>query len=748
MKFYCDCESVGLAGPTKTIQYAVDEGPVQIIPLYRGWEDDPITRDKLEEIWNMLSFTDTTFIGFNISFDMFKLYQVRHAHFGLPQNSVKRLPDPFMCKSLDLQVHAMRNSPLSPFAFRRGSKSVAVIRRIPVIAKDYVSNLVTEQLKKYIPKQDEFKITVSEHTVKDRPHLVSLSFNVSGGLKLKTLMIEYGLSTLKLDEVWPLPPKDIEKPWLPYWDDEVYEPYEEACERVMHDPRSKFWAYAQLDIIFTKILEAKLNFPKPDDKSECCHCVAFTRYWGFEMDKERLALSEKAYTRRLGEIENEIQGTNLRSPKQRLELLKPHFPILANTGKKVLEKLVDIPGVSPEGRRLAYAILDYGPANQRLNQVNKVKDCTTNRFHPDLRVMGTATGRMSGASGLNWQGIGQASLWFDDAKWLDTQEESEDTLLNETLNSEEEAAGEGQLIGIRSSLKTPFGGDFASFEVAIAAAVYQCPNLQAALDGGLDLHSDTVYRCHKISRNRGYSYANVRNAYKNGDPEITGWRKAMKAIVFGIFYFMGAQKAADSLGLTLEEAEEVLQLFYDRYPEIQTYRQDVERRFITADTENWTKDSVARMESEVIDLLGWKRSWKFEKDVATTLWELGHGRINCGVTGTVIRTIEKGEQQINQSIRSALLGSAIAIQAAVSRQAGNTPVQASGANLCTELMARLWVEQRIPMLCIHDELIMSAHPNFQVEKVQNTIKVWEAERRPLVPSLKFEYKNLQYWSDK
>jgi DNA polymerase I-like protein with 3'-5' exonuclease and polymerase domains len=345
---------------------------------------------------------------------------------------------------------------------------------------------------------------------------------------------------------------------------------------------------------------------------------------------------------------------------------------------------------------------------------------------------------MSATDGMNWQGVCQAS------EWVDTVDSSEDDILNEELNEEREP----ELIGIRAALETPYGGDFSSFEICIAAEVYKCKNLQDALDSGLDLHSDTVAHCHLEAIKRGMTYDQVRKAYKSGDMEVGGWRRAMKAVVFGTFYFMGAQKASESLNISLPEAEEVLENFFNRFPEIRTYRQDVERRFITADTARWFKDSVSKMDDSVTDLTGWKRSWAFEKSVATILWELGKEKPKTGKTGTVIRTVEKGGQAINDAVCSALLGSAIAIQAACSRQAGNMPVQGTGANLCTELMAKIWTECKIPMLNIHDELIVSQHPNFQVAKIEEVIKEWETKRRSLVKSLKFESKPTKFWSDK
>ena len=65
-------------------------------------------------------------------------------------------------------------------------------------------------------------------------------------------MAEYGLPTLKLSEVWPLPERGVEKAWLPYPDTFIHDPIEIECEKVMADSTSAFWKYSELDIIYLK----------------------------------------------------------------------------------------------------------------------------------------------------------------------------------------------------------------------------------------------------------------------------------------------------------------------------------------------------------------------------------------------------------------------------------------------------------------------------------------------------------------
>lgn len=178
------------------------------------------------------------------------------------------------------------------------------------------------------------------------------------------------------------------------------------------------------------------------------------------------------------------------------------------------------------------------------------------------------------------------------------------------------------------------------------------------------------------------------------------------------------------------------------------YKSRIERETQTADTERWSQDSVQRMAREVTDMTGYTMRWDFEAKVAEALWQLGGTGIQTGQQGTVLRTKEKGPQTYDGAVKSALLGGAIAIQAAVSRQRGNALVQATGANLTKMLAARLWRILHVPMLNVHDELVFAVHPNFNSEKIQEQIDMFTAGWVERIPSLNFDYKPTKVWADK
>jgi len=716
--------------------------------MFKGWQNHGPTREKLVQLINLVDRPDTLYIGYNTPFDLFRLSRIVHELCGEPLDSNHRPAMPFKCRVLDLYQHAMQKSVLAPFAYSRGAnRSIALLRRVPRKAQDVVVARVTDELRSLIPRSFELKL--GEHDVKGSPDLVTLSWYTRGNISLKGLMREYGYPTMSLDEVWPLPDKGVEKQWLPYPDPEIHDPVEVACDRIMSDLQAPFWKYAKLDILYLKVLYEIFGRPEPDHHDECAHVVAYTRYYGLDVDHKELYKTRTYYQHRVDEIERSLQGINLRSSPQRLDLLRPHFPLIASTRKSVLQMLSKEPG---EGGRLAQALLDYGPTRQRLLQCDKVAESRTGKAHPDLRVMGTATYRMAGTGGLNWQGIGAVDYvdpeLLEPGEYMVGQAEADLNEGEDIGDARELDKAEARVkVGLRHCILAESVGDWSSFEVCLASRIYNDQQLMDDLAAGIDVHSMAVATAHPKALEQKLSYEHIIEQYRAHDPTITGWRKEMKSIVFGIFYFVSAMKVSQSLGVSQGEAERVLELFFTRYPAIKRYRLDVERRFITADTKRWSAGCIKRMAREQTDLLGFTRRWDFEAQTAEILWALAKSGIRTGIGGRVTRTKEKGPQSYDMAVSSALYGSAIAIQGAVSRQAGNMPVQSTGANLNKRLGAVSWATHRAPWLQIHDELVYPRHPNFS-PRILETQQAFVEEYRSLVPSLAFDAHLTSRWSDK
>jgi DNA polymerase I-like protein with 3'-5' exonuclease and polymerase domains len=710
MKIYADVESVGLCGPVKLIQYAIDDGPVQFIPLFKGWEQNDTSRLLLSSLWERLDRPDTTLVAYNAAFDCFHLYRLFHKLKGYEYDSPERPVQPLRCKVLDLHVAATQRSPLAPFAYSKGaSRSVAAVRRVPRCVEDVVATRVESALRPLLPRVVELKRHTKE--VKGQKDMVTLCWTLDGRMSLKNLMQVYGLTTLKLQELWPLPEKGSEKPWLPYPDPAVHGPVELQCDTVMSDPDNPFWKYAELDIWFLKVLEEKLGYPEPTHHDDCTHIVAYTRYYGYKLDRDVLIRTKRAYAEKVQQAQAALKGINLDSPKQKLALLRQYDPLVASSSKKVIQVIAES---DRPAAPVAKAMIGFTMYSQRLNQVEKVLECRTGRAHPTLRVMGTRTGRMAGEAGLNWQGIPQAKKG----------------------------------IGIRAAMEAAAVGDWSQFEVAIAAAAYPDEMIQHDLDNNIDAHTMNAVLMQPKAKAQGWTYERMKELVDAHDPLASSLRKQTKACTFGLQYFCQAQKVAEVLGVSLETGEEALRAYYERYRGFGEYKKRIENETQTADTEHWSRDSVKRMAREVTDMTGYRMRWDFEAKVAEALWQLGGTGIQTGKQGTIIRTKEKGRQTYDGAVKSALLGGAIAIQAAVSRQRGNALVQATGSSITKMLMANIWRMYRVPSLCIHDELVFADHPNFNNLQVQEIIDAFTSAWKPKIKSLHFDYKPTLVWADK
>ena len=649
-------------------------------------------------------------MAYNAAFDLFKLYQTFHKLEGYEYDSEERPVAPLSCNVLDLYVGAASRSPLAPFAYAKGAnRAVAAVRRVPRSCADVVGERVEGTLRPLLPGVVELKRHTKE--VKGQRDMVTLCWTLDGRMSLKNLMKVYGLKTLQLAEVWPLPPAGSEKPWLPYPDPAVHDPVELQCDTVMSDPDSAFWKYAELDIWFLKVLEEKLGYPQPTHHDDCTHIVAYTRYYGFKLDHDVLIRTRQEYQRKIKGAEEKLAGVNLGSPKQKLALLRQYDPLIASSSRKVIQVIAES---DRPAAPIAQAMIDFTMYSQRLNQVEKVLECRTGRAHPTLRVMGTRTGRMAGEAGLNWQGIPQAKKG----------------------------------IGIRAAMQAAAVGDWSQFEVAIAAAAYPDSMIQFDLDHNIDAHTMNAVLMQPKAKAQGWTYEQMKELVDAHDPLASSLRKQTKPVTFGLQYFCQAQKVAEVLGVSLETGEEALRAYYERYQGFGEYKKRIENETQTADTEHWSRDSVKRMAREVTDMTGYRMRWDFEAKVAEALWQLGGTGIQTGKEGLCLRTKEKGKQTYDGAVKSALLGGAIAIQAAVCRQRGNALIQATGANLTKMLASTLWRRYRIPMLNVHDELVFPTHPNYRHNEAEETIAQFTNEWKPKIKSLHFDFHPTRVWADK
>lgn len=253
------------------------------------------------------------------------------------------------------------------------------------------------------------------------------------------------------------------------------------------------------------------------------------------LDKQTLELEK-----RLAGLEQEIfviseEEFNLNSPKQLQEILfgKLKLPMLQKTPKgqpstadAVLQELAleyIFPKLIIEYRSLSKLITTY---TRKLPELIHPK---TKRLHTSYNQTGAATGRLSS---------------------------SDPNLQNIPVRTEEGRR-------IRQAFIAPPGykiisADYSQIELRIMAHISDDPNLLSAFHQNLDIHKATAAEV------LGLSLEDV--SYEE--------RRRAKAINFGLIYGMSAFGLAKQLGIERQAAQNYIDLYFTRYPNVKAYMEN------------------------------------------------------------------------------------------------------------------------------------------------------------------------------
>jgi len=258
---------------------------------------------------------------------------------------------------------------------------------------------------------------------------------------------------------------------------------------------------------------------------------------GVLIDESMLEEQSDQFAINLNELEAEahkLAGVefNLSSPKQLQEILydKLSLPILKKTPKgqpstaeSVLQRLAeDFP--------IVQTILDYRTiAKLKTTYTDKLPlmvNQDTGRVHTSYHQAVTATGRLSS---------------------------SDPNLQNIPIRT-----AEGRRI--RQAFIAPKGSqilaaDYSQIELRIMAHNSQDPGLLRAFQSGLDIHQATAAEIFSIDL----------------DLVSADQRRSAKAINFGLIYGMSAFGLTRQLGITRQNAQEYIDLYFARYPQVKVY---------------------------------------------------------------------------------------------------------------------------------------------------------------------------------
>lgn len=269
------------------------------------------------------------------------------------------------------------------------------------------------------------------------------------------------------------------------------------------------------------------------ERNGCYVDVDMLRRHSQELAKRMAELEEKAYS-------EAGRKFNLGSPKQLGTILyeEQSLPVIKKTPKgapstaeAVLQEL------ALDGHRLPQVIMDY-------RELSKLKSTYTDRLPEMVRAR---TGRVHTSYHQAVAATGRLSS-------------SDPNLQNIPIRSEEGRR-------IRQAFRAPEGrrivaADYSQIELRIMAHLSGDKGLLDAFEKGLDIHRATA--------------AEVWG--KTPDQVSDNERRNAKAINFGLIYGMSAFGLARQLGIPRGEAQQYIDLYFERYPGVKSYMENTRAR--------------------------------------------------------------------------------------------------------------------------------------------------------------------------
>jgi DNA polymerase I-like protein with 3'-5' exonuclease and polymerase domains len=380
----------------------------------------------------------------------------------------------------------------------------------------------------------------------------------------------------------------------------------------------------------------------------------------------------------------------------------------------------------------AALILESRKAKKRVELIDKL--LLAGRLHPDFNVIGALSSRMSGAGGVNTQGIDHTHeirscfLLADPHKF-----EIRDGELVET-----DEPGEHILCG----------GDFKSFEVSLAAKVFADPGLDRELMSGRKIHAMLAMEIFP-----GKSYEEI---CQSEGTSFDMYDKGKKG-VFLMFYGGDANTFKNRLGIELEIAERADSQFKARFPGIARFGREVFQRFGSLVQVGGIGSAIKWREPEEFaeTFLGFRRYFTLENRITRTLFDLAQKPPPAWRTLRVSVRRRDRVQTAAGAVQSALYGAAFQISAGIERAAKNHYIQSPGAEITKSVQRVIWDVQPsgvntwvVQPMNVHDEVMNVTRRGYE-SIVEDRVKERVAEYKRIVPLLAIDWFNgIPNWANK
>lgn len=756
---YIDSETVGLYGPMAILQYAFDE---EDPTLYNPWlEPAGKTIDLLQY------FCECRVVAHNLTFDWQKIQSFHNATYKLcrergtgvrPIDHIDEMVEYFyterqsFCLKPPAAVCTLLLCQKELGGTGLAAKEVR-IRQVPRVCAEALTELLNNYTDLpsivFAKRKDGGGWHVGESDKGEQWADVMLKFAPSNGLKEVARHVLGVEDTQKIGaEVLP-PAMPAEVGYCPfaYIIRECGLEFDKPLWPELLEAHIEFWnsnedavRYALDDIHLLRRLDKHLGKRETDFDGELAVQVASCRQAGFTIDTDKLdeAVEESQRIVDTAEINVDAHKQVRQWIAAALDPMEQHI-VSEGCNKATLKKIVRNfvaeereecdceagcprcdgnrviePGPMPVARR-AQHVLDVRKHKKRLQLYTKL--AVAQGAFPSFRVIGTKSGRMSGADGLNYHGI-------DGSKEI-----------REIFS----LAGDGEIV---------CGGDMNSQELAIAAAVMLDENLARDIETGRSLHGEFAATI------MGVPYEQIMAKKEDkGSPEGQAYAKA-KVCVYAMLYGAAAFNVSITLGCSVAEADEKIEAFFDKYPYMKNTRKAVKQSLQCLRSVESGRIQVGEPERDYIDsCFGFRRSFEIEMSVMRSIVEaMNHvkslftdGPLAQWSDVKVIRREDKGSQTYQGCILSALFGAAFSLQGKIQRAALNHLIQSAGRTCTLRVQKRIWDIQppgihgfRVKLMSVHDEVITVSRPEY-AKPIEQAVALEMKDLCKTVPLLSLDW---------
>lgn len=720
-----DTEGAGLVAPLVTVQYATDDGPIKIHEI---WHSPCRTTLKLLD---RLATHKGGVCGFHLTHDWFHVQRTHNVLSLLDPDrpptiagwcavETKALQGPCVkpVTACDVFLHA-RKGPWQSLMNRDNIR----IRNVPAMLAERLAAHLTQSVflePIYFSRREngyEWQVVVDEDNP-DFPDVV-LRFGASMGLKPLARHVTG-------EECPDFPVEDSRMP-----DETLWDPVGSRDWTRVMPYHVAFWhttararKYAADDVRLTRRVWESIGSPPPGDVDSILACqVASARWRGYATDQAAVDKLIASATIRMNAAPRApkpvLHGLRERcSPIEAIAIENTQGVTLERIGGQFNNKTGLWTGGWGEHKAVEFAraVMLARSAEKEVDGARKLKG---RRLHPDMKIIGTLSGRMAGGGGFNVTGLSDS--------------------LKECL-----LLADGDLPVLD-------GGDAWSFEVCIAAAVYNDANLTAALKKH-KLHA--MFAADVL----GMEYEEIYDD-ENDKPVNKPIYQQGKVATLARLYGAQDPKIASIFGVPLAQVRAGSARMEERFPGIGIARARIINDF------SWLKQKEDRGQivwtegkSRIDSMFGYSRSFELEKAIAKELFELGQappdGFKNAG---HLVQRRSGRVQTAGGAAQTAIFACAFGIQGAAARAAANHEIQAAGAKITKEVQVEIWNLQPsgvhpwvVQPLNEHDSVMVPRRAGARAGSRVATAVARTVERfRPRVPLLRIDWHaNVPNWRAK